>query len=376
MVQVSSPTLLEDAYTPGLPREYVHQKFGIPLDDIAKLGSAENPFGASPMAMRAAEWATSRLDLYPEWTGRNLREAIARKYGVHPDAVVCGAGETEIISSILRAFAKPGEPVLMYEPCFPIYHMYAENEGRLPVYVPLGPQFDFAIDRYVEALRNRPRIAFITNPHNPTGKLMAQNDIRRICEAAAESGTLLVLDEAYIHYSETSGGLHLTKDYPNLIVLRTFSKAFGLAGLRVGFGVGQSAQTVKPLWNIKPTWNMGQAQVAGGIAALADDEHVEKTVKAIVEMRAYVTNKLDGLNSFRMVPGSRSNFFLLEIVDPKLTSTRVFEELLKRGVIVKDGSVSFRGLRDRYLRSDVSLRRHMDRLAWALGEVAADVPRS
>jgi histidinol-phosphate aminotransferase len=366
--------LLEDAYTPGLPREYVHQTFGIPLDDVAKLGSAENPFGPSPKAMRAVEQATNRLDLYPEWTARSLREAIARKYDLHPDNIVCGAGETEIISAILRVFAKPGEPVLMYEPCFPIYHIYAENEGRVPVYVPMGPRFDLAVDQYVDALRKRPRIAFVTNPHSPTGKFMSERGVRRVCDAAAENGTLLVLDEAYIHYSETPGGLHLTKEYPNLIVLRTFSKAFGLAGLRVGFGVGGSPETVKPLWNGKPTWNMGQVQVAGGIAALDDDEHVDKTVSTIVEMRAYVTDRLEGLNSFRMVPGSRSNFFLLEVMDPKLTSTCVFEGLLKRGVIVKDGSVSFRGLGDRYLRCDVSLRKHMDRLVSALGEVAADTP--
>src|SRR6185312_4558192 len=122
---------------------------------------------------------------------------------------------------------------------------------------------------------------------------------------------------------------------------------------------------------IKPTWNLGAMQVAGGIAALGDDAHVDRTVAMIVEMRDYVATKLAGLNRFRMVPGSRSNFFLLDVKDSGLDSTQVFEALLKHGVIVKDGSVSFRGLGKRYLRIDVSLREHMDRLVSALQQIDA-----
>jgi len=361
----------QEAYTPGLPREFVAEKFGIALDDVAKLGSAENPLGASPKARAAIEQVPLKLDLYPEWSSSVLRTAIAQKYGFDPSSVVCGAGETEVISFVLRAFSSPGDGILMYEPCFPIYHIFSENENRVPVYVPMGPDFDLVVDRYIATLReHRPKIAFITNPHSPSGRLMSVTDIRRICEAAG-SGTLVVLDEAYIHFTETPGGIELTREFSNLIVLRTFSKAFGLAGLRIGFGIADNAELIRPLLNIKPTWNMGHAQVLGGAAAIEDDAHVEKTVKLIVEMRNYVSERLAGLNRFRMVPGSRSNFFLLEILDPALDSTKVFDELLQRGVIVKDGSVSFRGLGDRYLRIDVSLKKHMDRLIWAIKDIEA-----
>jgi histidinol-phosphate aminotransferase len=161
----------------------------------------------------------------------------------------------------------------------------------------------------------------------------------------------------------------LTREYANLIVLRTFSKAYGLAGLRLGFGIAQNKALIAPLLAMKPTWNLGQMQIAGGAAAVADDAHVEHTVRTIVEMRNYVTGRLKGLNRFRMVPGSRSNFFLVEITDDTLDSTRTFNALLERGVIVKDCSVSFRGLANRYLRVDVSLKKHMDRLADALREI-------
>jgi len=319
--------------------------------------------------LAAVKEASARIDNYPEWTARAFREAIAAKYGFGPDGVVCGSGETEVISLIIRAFAKAGDKIQMYEPCFPIYHIFAENEGRVPVYVKMGPDFDLVIDRYIETLRSaKPVIAFVTNPHSPSGKLTSESDIRRICDAA-DQDTLVVLDEAYIHFTETPGSIALTRDYDNLIVLRTFSKAYGLAGLRLGFGIAQNRKLIAPLLTMKPTWNLGQMQIAGGVAAMADDAHVARTVKTIIEMRAYITERLKGLNRFRMVPGSRSNFFMLEITDDSLDSTRAFNTLLKHGVIVKDCSVSFRGLGKRYLRIDVSLKKHMDRLANALRDI-------
>ena len=372
MISVANAALVEnEPYTPGLSTEYVAQRYGIALSEVAKLGSAENPFGPSPKALAAVDKARSRIDLYPEWTSRALRQAIGDKYGFGADCVVCGSGETEVISFIIRTFAKAGDPILMYEPCFPIYHMFAENEGRVPVYVPMGEDFELVVDRYVEALKTlAPKIAFITNPHSPSGRFMGEADIRAICEAAGD-GTLVVLDEAYIHFTQTAGSMHLTREYPNLIVLRTFSKAFGLAGLRLGFGIAANKALITPLLNLKPTWNLGAMQTAGGIAAVGDDEHVERTVLAVAEMRDYVREQMVGLNRFRMVTGSRSNFFMIEVLDTGLDSTKVFEQLLTRGVIVKDGSVSFRGLGKRYLRSDISLKKHMDRLLWALREIDA-----
>jgi histidinol-phosphate aminotransferase len=376
MVSVKNVALVQnEPYTPGLSTEYVAQKFGISVSEVAKLGSAENPFGPSPKAAAAIEKGRAKIDLYPEWTSRALRAAIAKKYGFDEDCVVCGAGETEVISFIIRAYAQPGDPILMYEPCFPIYHMFAENEGRVPVYVPMGTDFAFVIDSYIAKMKEvAPKIAFLTNPHSPSGRFMEEREIRAVCDAAGKD-TLVVLDEAYIHFTQTAGSMHLTREYPNLIVLRTFSKAFGLAGLRLGFGIAANKELIRPLLNIKPTWNLGHMQVEGGIAAIDDDEHVNRTVELIVDMRGYVAGKMAGLNRFRMVPNTRSNFFLIEITDDSLDSTMVFEQLLKRGVIIKDGSVSFRGLGKRYLRSDISHKVHMDRLVWALKEIEASTSK-
>lgn len=369
MVKASYAALIVgEVYVPGLTIEYVAQKYGIPLDQIAKLGSAENPHGPSPKALAAVIEAAGRIDLYPDWTAKRLREAIGQKYGFDPDNVVCGSGETEVISMVIRAFAKPDEPVLMHDPCFPLYRIYSNCEGRRPVFSAMGKDFDPMIDQYLETMKKvNPKIAFITNPHNPSGRMVTEEEVIRICEAAS-ADTLVVLDEAYVHYTENEFGMKLLSKYPNLIVLRTLSKAFGLAGLRVGFGIAANNNLILPLRHIKPTWNMGQLQIAGGIAGINDDEHVNRAVKTVVEMRAYVADRLGSVAGFRMVPGSRANFFLIEILAPELDSTKVFNELLKRGVIVKDGS-DIPGLGSRYLRVDVNLKKHMDRFVSALADI-------
>ena len=370
---LSNPALgSKEAYVPGLTKEYVAETYGVPLEDVAKLGSAENPFGPSPKALEAVRIAT-KVDNYPDWTAGVLRRKIAAKYGYDPEQVICGAGETEIISLLIRAFSAVGDKVLMFVPAFPIYHMTAENEGRVPAFVGMGPELDFQWDDYLGAITDDVRILFLTNPHSPTGRLIRAADIRRVCDAAKDR--LVVLDEAYIHFSKSDGGIDLVRDYGNLIVLRTFSKVFGLAGLRVGFGIA-ARDIIEPLMHIKPTWNVGALQIAGACAALDDDDYVNKTVDVIAEMRAYVTDRLAGLNSFSVIGEPKSNFFLLRIEDETLDSTTIFNELLKRGVIVKDGSVSFIGLGKRYLRIDVSLKKHMDRLLWALADIVGAAPRT
>ncbi|MFA7437782.1 histidinol-phosphate transaminase [Castellaniella sp.] len=371
MVQPSLRALIDgELYVPGLSAEYVANTYGIPLADVAKLGSAENPHGASPKARAAVEAALGRLSVYPDWTAQALRIAIAKKFDLDPDGVVCGSGETEVISMVIRAFAGPDEAVLMHELCFPLYRIYATCEGRRPIYAPMGKDFTFEMDRYIALMqRERPRIAFLTTPHNPSGRLLPEADIRRVCESA-DPRTLVVLDEAYIHYSETPGSAHLLRDYPNLIVLRTFSKAYGLAGLRIGFGMARNLALIEPLRRIKPTWNMGQLQIAGGVAGIEDDAHVARAVQTISDSRADVQARMAGMDRFRMVPGSRSNFFLTEILDPALGASDVFHQLLEQGVIVKDGN-DILGLGDRYLRVDLNLQKHMDRFLRALSEVRA-----
>ena len=369
-MRLSHPGLAKpEYYVPGLPADYVAERYGINAHEIAKLGSAENPLGASPSAVEAISERLADLHLYPTWTAEPLREAIAARYGFEPNRVMCGAGETEIISWIIRAFCEPGGRIQMPGPCFPIYHLFAEAENRLPALVHEATEADtmsLNVDAYIDAISDDTRIVFVTNPHSPSGAWLDESQVVRIVQAAPAA--LVVLDEAYVHYAGSSGYLHLAAEHENLVVLRTFSKAFGLAGLRVGFGVG-SSKVIDACLAVKPTWNMGQLQIAGAAAALDDQRHLDATVSVIAEGRDHARRRLEPLDRFRMVPGSRSNFFLVEILDPDTDSTQVFRALLERGVIVKDGSVSFRGLGRRFLRVDANLPERMDRLADALADV-------
>jgi histidinol-phosphate aminotransferase len=223
-------------YTAGLTPEVVAAKYNLPLDRVSKLGSAENHFGASPLALEAVTRTLGKLSAYPEWSARVLREKIGAKYGYDPDRVVCGCGETEIISWVIRAFAAAGDRILMHEPCFPLYHKIAEAEGRVPVFQPMGEDFEFHFDDFIGKIASDVRVVFITAPHSPTGKMPTEADVRRFIEAARNA--VVVLDEAYVHFSGTEGHIHLAHAYDNVIVMRTFSKVFGLGGLRVGFAIG------------------------------------------------------------------------------------------------------------------------------------------
>jgi len=193
-------------------------------------------------------------------------------------------------------------------------------------------------------------------------------DVRRVCRAASRA--LVVMDEAYIHFSDRSSAVRLIPECPNLIVLRTFSKAYGLAGLRVGFGIA-GEEVIRILMRVKPTWNVGTLQVVGAAAALDDEEHVERVARIVGKMREAAYREIDGLEGFSVIKGSQANFVLVRLDDPSLNSTEVFRRLARRGLVVKDASVSYLGLGTRHLRIDVGIEEVMDRLVDALSAISA-----
>jgi histidinol-phosphate aminotransferase len=339
-----------ETYTPGMSSADVAARVGVAADRVVKLGSGENPFGPSPAAVRAVADALARLHQYPEWTSEALRTAVSAREGVEPEQVICGAGETELISAIVRAFAAPGDEILMHRTTFPVYYLYAEAERRTPVFADSvdGPVLD--VDDLIAKVTDRTRVVFLTTPHNPSGRIVPLSDVRRVCAAAPHA--LVVVDEAYIHFSAQPAAVPLLRELPNAIVLRTFSKAYGLASLRVGFGIASTA-IVETLLRVIPTWNLGNAQLAGAIAALDDTAHVERTTKAIGAMRTRVAQEIAGIDGLSVMPGSQANFVLVRIDDPTWTSTTLQHTLARHGYVVKDCAASYRGLGDRHLRIDI-----------------------
>jgi histidinol-phosphate aminotransferase len=338
-----------EPFKPGLARADVLRRFADAPEPIVKLGSGENPLGPSPKGAEGVRAGMAGLMLYPDWTAGALRRKVAEYVGVTPEHVVCGAGETEIISGIVRAFAGVGDEVVMARTTFPIYHQYAQTEGRTVRFAESGEQLDVGPGPMLATVSDSTRIAFVTSPHNPTGRCWALDDVAELCRSIPHA--LVVLDEAYIHFSDRPAGFELLADHPNLIVLRTFSKAYGLAGLRVGYGVAQP-EVIDLLMRTKPTWNLGSLQVQGAVAALDDDEHVERTVALVRGGLRGIEDAVADQPKLEIVDGSEANYVLLRVTDPGLNSTDVFEAFLRRGLVIKDCSVSYLGLGDRHVRID------------------------
>ncbi len=358
------------SYVPGLRIPEVVARYGIPAGKIAKLASAENPLGPSPMAVRAIENALGELALYPDWRAEKLRHAIAKHNHVRMEQVIAGCGETELISHIIQAVSEQGDEILFPVPTFPMYEQTALVERRRPISVSMDNDFRIDPEKLLQAVTKRTRVLILNSPNNPLSTVIEQDKLRYILDHITPA-VVVLLDEAYVDYSDTGTQAGLLHQYPNLVILRTFSKIYGLAGLRVGYGMAHEA-IVQALMKVKPTWNMGILAVAGATAALEDKGHYDKTRNLIQEQRDYLIKKLSEFSKVSVVMKPQANFLCLQILDPALNSTGVFEGLLRGGIIVKDCSVSYKGLGDRFIRVDVNLKPKMDQFLSRLAKVTHD----
>lgn len=357
-----------ETYVPGLLVSEVVNRLGIPAEKVVKLASAENPLGPSPRAIEAIRSVLGNLHLYPDWRAQNLREAIAKYHGALPEQIIIGAGETELISLIFRTFSEQGDEILFPIPTFPIYEQAALVERRVPTSVSMD-ETTLRVDpeRLLQAVTEKTRILILTSPNNPLSTTIERETLNFILEKIPHN-VVVLLDEAYVDYSEYGSMVDLVSQHANLVILRTFSKVYGLAGLRVGYGVAHEV-IITALMKTKPTWNIGSLAAVGAIGALEDREHYNKTRKIIQEGRNYLIEQLSDFSDISIIMKPQANFLCLRILDSSITSTELFERLLERGVIIKDCSVSYKGLGDRHIRVDISLKSKMDLFLERLSEV-------
>jgi histidinol-phosphate aminotransferase len=310
------------------------------------------------MAVKAIRNALKELSLYPDWRAEKLRDAIAQHNHVRTEQVIVGSGETELLSYIIQAFSEQGEEILFPIPTFPVYEQTALVERRRPVSVFMGKDFRIDPEKLLHAVTKRTRVLILTSPNNPLSTVIEREKLMYILDNLSPD-MLVLLDEAYVDYSEIGTQTDLLHQYPNLAILRTFSKIYGLAGLRVGYCMAHEV-IVQALMKTKPIWNVGILAVAGATAALRDKEHYEKTRSLIQKGRGYLIKKLSEFSNVSVVTTPQANFLCLQILDSATNSTDVFEGLLRGGVIVKDCSVSYRGLGNRFIRVDVGLKSKID----------------
>ncbi len=315
-------------YVPGKPIEEVTREYGVA--DPIKLASNENPLGPSPKAIAAVQAALGHLHLYPDGAGFLLRQGLSRFLGVPANEIVLGNGTNELITLLARTFMADGDEAVFSATTFLCYRIAVQSCGRAFTEVPMR-EHRADLDGMARALTPRARLVFLSNPDNPNGTYSTRAELEAFLARVPER-CLVVLDEAYFEFADAPdypNGLTLRGRYPNLVVLRTFSKAYGLAGLRVGYGVAQ-AQVVTYLDRVRDTFNVGTPGQVGALAALEDRAHVKQTFDAVVAGRAYLAKELPRFG-FKVVP-SLANFLLVDIGSP---AQKLFEAMLPRGVILR-----------------------------------------
>ncbi len=317
-------------YTPGKPIEEVQREFG--LTDIVKLASNENPLGPSPKAVAAMCKCAANVGLYPDNDWYLLRRALSAKLGLPSSQIVLGHGSDELIHNIGLAFICPGDEVMMCTGPFSQYEFTAKLMDGRPVMVPTV-KFRYDTREMARRLTPRTKVIFIGNPNNPTGTIVMHSELAELLKAIPDT-TVLVMDEAYYEYvddPEYPDSLALVRDGRRLIVLRTFSKIYALAGLRIGYGV-TTPELADALQRVREPFNVSSIAQAAALASLEDQDQVPRTMKLNAESREYLYREFErlGLGYTR----SYANFVWLDL---GRECRPVFVELLKRGVIVRTG---------------------------------------
>lgn len=353
-------------YSPGKPIDEVKRELG--LTEVVKLASNENPLGPSPRAVEAVRAAAAAMHIYPDASGFELKEALAAFSGMPSSQILLGNGSDELIRYLGDIFLSGSDTeLIMGDPSFVRYEAAAELAGARLTKIPLSSDLRHDLDAMADAFSSATRLVYIANPNNPTGTVVTRAEVDRLLARLPE-GAVLVLDEAYYEF-----GAHLP-DYPNsvdyvragapVVGLRTFSKAYGLAGIRLGYGFA-SAEIVDAVDRAREPFNVNSLAQAAAVAALEDQGHVERTVAENASGLARIGDACQSLG-YRTIP-SYANFVLIDLGRP---AEPVFQALLREGVIVRSGHVL--GL-PTYLRVSVGSASEVEKFVAALMKVSGSL---
>jgi histidinol-phosphate aminotransferase len=315
-------------YVPGKPIEELERELG--LTRIIKLASNENPLGPGKKALAAIQATLPQLALYPDGNGFNLKQALARKYGLDIGQITLGNGSNEILELVARAFLTTEHDVVFSQHAFAVYPIVTQAVGAKAVVVP-AVNYGHDLSAMLQAVTEKTRLVFVANPNNPTGTWIDQSSLERFIKALPET-CLCVLDEAYYEFvnsTDPADSIGWLKKYPNLLITRTFSKAYGLAGLRVGYGLS-SPELADILNRVRQPFNNNMLALAAAEAALSDAEHLERTITVNARGMQQLTDGFRKLG-LEWIP-SHGNFVSVDLKQPGLP---VYEALLRKGVIVR-----------------------------------------
>jgi histidinol-phosphate aminotransferase len=321
---------------------------------LVRLSANENPLGPSPRVVAAVAREAARIHLYPDGGSTAVREALARDLGVDPSQIIVGNGADELLQLIGLAVFDPGDEIVVPEPSFEPYATVAQIAGARVVPSPLV-HYHIDLEDVRRRVTQRTKAVMLCSPHNPATTIVKRGPLLALLEALAADPPLVVLDEAYVEFVDDPDwvdGVSLLQRFPRLLVLRTFSKIAGLAGLRVGYGVG-SPETIDRLNRVRAPYNVNRLAQVAAVAAVEDREHREKTRRVVLEERTFLTTEL--AKRGYVFPPSQANFLLVKVVDAGKTR----DALENAGILVRDGGmVGFPG----HLRISIGLRETNERL--------------
>jgi len=350
-------------YPPGKTVEEIRRELGM-SGKIYKFNSNENPLGTSPLVKRVVSELAESVHLYPEASYIELKQEIAKLWGVEPEQVVVGNGSDEVIELVFKAIVDKDDEIVITEPSFLMYEKFAEIYGAKTKKVKLK-NFSHDLEGILSAVSENTKVVFIDHPHNPTGTVIKRSRWKEFLKALPRH-VLLVIDEAYADFIEekdTPKGIEFLQERRECLVIRTFSKSYGLAGLRLGYGIGEK-DFVKVLDSIRQPFNVNLVAAKAGVVALKDEEFLENTRKTIFEGRNYLTQELNNMG-FEVIP-SQANFIMVNFGNK---AKFVYESLMKRGVLVRPlGAYGF----SEWIRISIGLPDENQHLVKTLKEVLSE----
>lgn len=348
-------------YPPGKPIEELEREYGI--SGSIKLASNENPFGPSPAAVKAMRGALDNLHRYPDGSCYYLTRALSSHLTVAPERIVFGNGSNEIIEFLVKAFVQEGDEVITSHPSFLMYQKLVQVRGGVNHVVELRDMYH-DLNAIADLVTEKTRLIFLDNPNNPTGTFLPYDRLDSFLKGLPDH-IILVLDEAYIDFVDVRDcydTLPLIDDVPGrcgVVLLRTFSKAYGLAGLRIGSGL-MCEEIATCLHKVRQPFNVNLIAQEGARAAIGDTDFYDRTIRLTAEGKAYLSREVERLGCTAYP--SHTNFFLIDV---KGDATILYEAMLKKGVIVR--SMKAYGF-DNFIRINIGTKEENDRFLGALGE--------
>lgn len=316
-------------YKPGKPIEDVQREYG--LDTVIKLASNENPLGCSPKVKEAIANTFKDLSIYPDGNATHLKQKLAEFLGVNPDEILPTNGLDEMIDLVAKTYVNKGDEVIMADVTFPRYIQTTEMMGGTPVIVPLK-DFTFDLDGILSKITDKTKMIWICNPNNPTATIVTEEEVVKFFDKVPKD-VLILYDEAYREYATSEDYPHdsikFLKDYPNLLVMRTFSKVYGLAGIRVGYTVGDK-DIIENINKVRGPFNVNILALEAAVAALEDKDFVKQSYDLNLEGKNYLFEEFDKMDFF-YTPSETNHIF----VNVGKNGQEVFVEMQKKGVIIR-----------------------------------------